>query len=963
MKFVDGKASRYKLFWVGMAGIFLAEKLVDKVFDVNRVNNRIITIKLMLDGSIFTIVSVYAPQCGLDAAKKDSFYDGLTDITSGFGEKEFVVVAGDFNGHVGRSVVGYDGIHGGYGYGDKNKEGDRILDFCTALNMFIGNTYFQKKDSHLVTYESGLAKTQIDYFLLRQSQRKYLCDVKVVPSEECIVQHKLGSVLKIKKLKNVKRKFAPRRKIWKLDDIDVAETFKAHMDISRRRVGNTHLSVEEQWKTLKESLLEATEISCGWTKGPPRHKETWWWNNLVDIAVKEKRKLWKEWKKGKITKDVYLEAKRKSKRAVYEARSESVRKRFSNIENRDDQKLEVFRIAKTMVKDNRDIIGEQCIRNDDGGLAINEEDKKIAWKNYYERLLNTENERDSNNLTPVEPVESAAIFIEKDMVRIAVKKMKKRKAAGPSGIVPEMIKAAGELGLEMIADLLNQIIREGVVPAEWELSTIVNCYKGKGDALERGNYRGLKLTDQILKVMERVVEALIRQKVDIDQMQFGFMPGRGTTDAIFILRQLQEKYLAKRKNLYFAFVDLEKAFDRVSRDVVWWAMRKLAVDEWIINVVQAMYSNSRSRVRINDSFSEEFPIKVGVHQGSVLSPLLFIIVLEALSREMRSGCPKELLYADDLAIVSETIETLNVKLEAWKHCLEAGGLRVNLGKTKIMVSGCDVGKIREQGKYPCGVCRKGVGVNSVYCQSCNHWVHYRCSKVRGRLQPNQDFKCEACKDKALGLDHEEEVSVNSNGQTLEVVEKFCYLGDTIGARGGAEDSITGRIRSGWSKFRELVPLLASKGLSLASKGRLYQACVRSVMLYASETWPLKEEDLARLERNDASMVRWMCRVKLNDHIPSRVLRDRLRLVSVRELIQTKRLSWFGHLERMDDNNWVSKCRHCVVDGRSVKGRPRKTWNEVVRNDLKEKNLDKELAKDRVAWKSLIKPRPTHACMD
>ena len=110
--------------------------------------------------------------------------------------------------------------------------------------------------------------------------------------------------------------------------------------------------------------------------------------------------------------------------------------------------------------------------------------------------------------------------------------------------------------------------------------------------------------------------------------------------------------------------------------------------------------------------------------------------------------------------------------------------------------------------------------------------------------------------------------MNSNGQTLDVVKKFCYIGDTIGARGGAEDSITGRIRSGWSKFRELVPLLASKGLSLASKGRLYQACVRSVMLYASETWPLKEEDLARLERNDASMVRWMCRVQLNEHIPS-----------------------------------------------------------------------------------------------
>ena len=79
-------------------------------------------------------------------------------------------------------------------------------------------------------------------------------------------------------------------------------------------------------------------------------------------------------------------------------------------------------------------------------------------------------------------------------------------------------------------------------------------------------------------------------------MQFGFMPGRGTTSAIFILRQLQEKHLAKNKKLYFAFVDLEKAFDRVPRKVIWWAMRKLGIEEWIVRFVQAMYNNTRSRV-------------------------------------------------------------------------------------------------------------------------------------------------------------------------------------------------------------------------------------------------------------------------------------------------------------------------------------------------------------------------------
>ena len=275
----------------------------------------------------------------------------------------------------------------------------------------------------------------------------------------------------------------------------------------------------------------------------------------------------------------------------------------------------------------------------------------------------------------------------------------------------------------MEKNLVNQVIADGVIPSDGELSTIINCYKGKGDALERGNYRGLKLTDHILKTLERVVEKLLREQVQIDEMQFGFMPGRGTIDAIFILRQLQEKYLAKKKTLYFAFVDLEKAFDRVPREIVWWALRKLGVEEWMVKVIQSLYTNARSQVRINGSFCKDFTVKVGLHQGSVLSPLLFIIVLEALSRDFRTGCPKELLYADDLALVSESLDGLVEKLKVWKSEIESKGLRVNLEKTKVMVSSCNAGEPREYGQYPCAICKKGVGRNSVYCVFCQFWVH------------------------------------------------------------------------------------------------------------------------------------------------------------------------------------------------------------------------------------------------
>ena len=140
-------------------------------------------------------------------------------------------------------------------------------------------------------------------------------------------------------------------------------------------------------------------------------------------------------------------------------------------------------------------------------------------------------------------------------------------------------------------------------------------------------------------------------------------------------------------------------------------MRKVGVEEWVIRVVQAMYENVKSKVRLNEKFSEEFNIKVGVHQGAVLSPLLFIIVLEALSREFRTGCPWELLYADDLVLKADTLPELKMKLSSWKEAIEKKGLRINMSKTKILISDHDLVAKSDPAKWPCGVCRKGVGKN------------------------------------------------------------------------------------------------------------------------------------------------------------------------------------------------------------------------------------------------------------
>uniref|UniRef100_UPI00358E0C29 craniofacial development protein 2-like n=1 Tax=Myxine glutinosa TaxID=7769 RepID=UPI00358E0C29 len=377
VRMVKGRqGQKYKFVWQGCpegvngVGVLFSEEFVDSVVSVTRVSDRLMMVKIMIGKLLVNVISGYAPQVGRSDEEKDKFWCAIEKLMENVKDEEVVVVGGDLNGHVGRSMDGFEGVHGGYGYGVRNGEGERILEFADGADLLICNTQFQKEDNKLVTYTSGGSTTTVDYLMVRRRDRGHLRDTKAIPGEEAV------------------------------------------------------------------------------------------------------------------------------------------------------------------------------------------------------------------------------------------------------------------------------------------LSTLVPLYKGKGDPLECGSYRAIKLLEHGMKVLERVLERRIRKKVKIDEMQFGFMPGRGTTDALFIVRQLQEKYMEKRKKLFLGFVDLEKAFDRVPRKVLTWALRKLGVEEWLIRVVMAMYKRARTAVRTKDGNSGEFEVKVGVHQGSVLSPLLFVAVMEVLAQNVKEGLPWELLYADDLVLIS-----------------------------------------------------------------------------------------------------------------------------------------------------------------------------------------------------------------------------------------------------------------------------------------------------------------------
>ena len=173
----------------------------------------------------------------------------------------------------------------------------------------------------------------------------------------------------------------------------------------------------------------------------------------------------------------------------------------------------------------------------------------------------------------------------------------------------------------------------------------------------------------------------------------------------------------------------------------------------------------------------------------------------------------------------------------WKEAMEKKGLRVNAGKTKIMICGTGLDLLQSSGEFPCAVCHTGTGSNSIFCNGCKHWVHKKCSGLKC-LKKDPDYRFTQCQGTAHPLDGRPQKEVQVGPDKLEVVASFCYLGDMLSAAGGCENRLEEVQGSATSSL--FTPPL-SKHVAVCT------ARVRSTMLHASETWPLTKPNLQRLQ--------------------------------------------------------------------------------------------------------------------
>ena len=161
--------------------------------------------------------------------------------------------------------------------------------------------------------------------------------------------------------------------------------------------------------------------------------------------------------------------------------------------------------------------------------------------------------------------------------------------------------------------------------------------------------------------------------------------------------------------------------------------------------------------------------------------------------------------------------------------------------------------------------------------------------------------------------------------------------------GGVEAAVAARVRVGWRKFKEISGMLCGRDVSMKIKGKLYKACVRSAMCYGAECWALRKEVTRQ------RMVRMMCGKTLKDKCQSQELRARVGVDDIEGFLRSHRLRWAGHVERAG-KGVPKQVREMKVEGTRKKGRPRLTWQELVRKDMREVGLNREMAGDRAEWK-------------
>ncbi|KAG7305516.1 hypothetical protein JYU34_009592 [Plutella xylostella] len=905
------------------------------------ISDRVTTLRLHLSNDNYlNVISIYAPTLDNGDDVKNKFYEEVTQVLTQIRPTDQVLLLGDFNARVGKDHEAWPKVLGRHGIGNMNSNGQLLLSLCSQFELAITNTMFRLPTQYKTTWMHPRSKHWhlIDYALVRQRDVSQVHITRVMRGANCWTDHRLVITKLRLRLHPPRRADKVKNVSLNLQHLDSRETSQKYVHAVNSALSALDVedgNLQANWNILSSSVLKAGTEVLGLK---PRRNEDWFDENEETLteAIKNHRALLRQ--------QLQLHKSQRCTMADEIKRSGTELRRLTR-ETKDTWWQEKSKHMQWLANTNqlgafyeelRKLIGNtyRCsvpLKSLDGSqLLKSKEDVLKRWAEHFNLLLNVDRSANMQHISSI-PALPTAHDLDEPLtlaeVVAALKQQKNKKASGIDGIPGELLKYGGDELHTKMWMLFLRMWDEERVPADFKVSRICSLYKNKGDRSDCNSYRGISLLSAPGKVFARALLNRLSSLSEniLPETQFGFRPDRGTCEAIFSVRQIQEKSREQGQNLYLCFVDLEKAFDSVPREALWMVLEKVGCTPKFVRLTRLLHDDMECCVSVNGEQTEIFPVSCGVKQGCVLAPTLFALYFAVVVRDALHNSSEgvrirfrtdgslfniarlkahtkvsyatitDIMYADDLCFVADTpggIQSLMANLD--ESCKKFG-LKISVNKTEVMANTID----------------------------------------------GQTF------------------SIKLGDSVLRQVDKFKYLGSTITSKCDLDFELNGRIGAASAAFGKLrSKVFRSHDIKLKTKVSVYMAIVLPNLLYSSETWCPYRKHIRMLDQFHLRCLRQIMNIKWSDYVRNTEVLRRAKVSGIEAYLMRRQLRWSGHVSRMSEERIAKRIFYSELqDGKRKQGGQFLRYKDVQKRHMKRCNIEtsqwESQAQNRPLWRQMI----------
>ena len=929
------------------------------------VSDRILRIRLNCPPINITLIAVYSPVNPMTkemADNSDKFYADLQETLDRVQRGDMLIIMGDLNARLGcQEHLNAPQCVGPFTADVQNENGMRLLDFCLVNDLVVTNTFFQHKTIHQTSWMHPGKKSwhMLDYTIVNRKFRTSVEDVRflrratgAIGTDHHLMRSKIR--LHLRSRKKISQQKRLRLDKSKLADEGTVRHFQSEVKRNLAQCKKDGDSIDMRYAKFVTCIKETAQHHFQPARAAQNKRKEWMTDEILEV-IEKKSLSFLTWQNHRGTPSE-REARRKcvalrklAKSTIDQRQTDYWDEISRDIESAIKQHDPATAYAMIRrLRGGKQRVENMPIRDKSGMLLLNSADRLDRWKEYFCELLNVDCVVDQTLINQIRPAYIPTQEVRRqeevptiEEVQRALNQMKNGKAPGNDQVTADLLKAGGPAVLTWLHELFVDIWQSEETVDDWTLAILIRLFKNKGDRSQCDNYRGISLLVVASKLFTRVIINRVQGLIDrqLLEAQAGFRANRSTIDQIFILKMAMEKSREYNRPIYMCFIDIQKAYDSVNRDLLWKICRQYGLTDKIVRLLKLMYRNSRARVRIEGDLSDSFDIETGVMQGGIPSPVLFNILFDFIIRKVLEEAnitglrfshgsndffhgPREkgvgfdvltLMYADDLTAMCNTLYDLEKFIKSFEKVTQQYGLTMSVKKTCVM-----------------------------------SLQQYEIDKS-GRILRNQEVD-------------QPDIDFEIRNQRIQTTDSFTSLGCVVSRDHRSDREMQCRLSKATSAFNMLRGLIwYRKVISIDAKLRIFRACVMPVLLYGSEAWTLTVMQEKRLNSFYMRCLRTILGLNISDRVSNQRILQLSGQPPLENIMRRNRLRWFGHVNRMDNDkgepSLVKKIMFSYFpnDKRPSNVGIRKRWEAKLMEDLvifDIRNWRRDTL-DRDKWRELI----------